>query len=157
MPSTIPPVLRVLPVRSADVFSAPGGEDLFAAYAEECSIPAIGKPDPQPEIYQMMEEAGLLKCFGLYDGPQIVGFASVLTTVLPHYSKKVATVESLFVSREYRGIGSGRLIKAVEAFSGASGCIAILYCAPAGGELESFLDGREEYELTNSVHCRRLV
>lgn len=148
----------MLPVRSADVLSAPGGEDLFAAYAEECSIPAIGKPDPQPEIYQMMEEAGLLKCFGLYDGPQLVGFASVLISVLPHYGKQVATVESLFVDREYRSnFGSAKLVKTVEAFSAASGCIVILYIAPAGGVLETTLGGHEGYERTNSVYCRRLA
>lgn len=147
----------MLPVRASDLLTAPGGEVLFAAYAEECSIPSIGKPDPQPEIYQMMEDSGLMKCFGLYDGPQIVGFASVLITVLPHYGKQVATSESLFVDRKYRkSFGSGKLFSAVEAFAGASGCIAIMFIAPEGSEFAEFLDGREEYERTNVVHCRRL-
>jgi hypothetical protein len=148
----------VLPVRAGDLLTDPGGDTLFAAYAEECSIPAIGKPNPQPEIYQMMEEAGLLKCFGLYDGPTLVGFASVLVTVLPHYGKQAATVESIFVSREYRdGIGSAKLLNNVEAFAGATGCVVILYIAPVGSEFAQFLEGRDKYERTNSVFCRRLA
>jgi GNAT superfamily N-acetyltransferase len=108
-------------------------------------------------MYQVMEDSGLMKCFGLYDGPRVVGFASVLTSVLPHYGKLVATVESIFVDAEYRGgFGSAQLIRAIEAFAGASGCVVILYSAPAGGALEDSFGGRPEYERTNSVFCRRL-
>jgi hypothetical protein len=87
----------------------------------------------------------------------MVGFATVLVSVLPHYGRMVATVESLFVSATERGMAGGKLLKAVEAYAGASGSVAILYSAPAGGEFEKFLAEREEYEWTNSVYCRRLA
>lgn len=88
---------------------------------------------------------------------QLVGFASVLVSVLPHYGRKVATLESLFVSAPHRSGGKGaHLMAAVEEFARQSGCVAILYSAPAGGKLERLLTIQRKYRLTNSVFCRSL-
>jgi hypothetical protein len=147
-------VLRVLPTRYSEIL----GSDLIREYAAECAISAIGTPDPQPEIYEQMENCGLMRCYGVYRDALLIGFATVLVSVLPHYGLKVGISESLFVAAsERKGLASGKLFKAVEAYAGASGCVAILYSAPAGGAFEAFLGGRREYEKTNSVFCRRLV
>lgn len=146
-------MLRVLPTRYSEILAS----DLIREYAAECAIPAIGQPDPQPAMYEQMENCGLMRAFGVYRDARLVGFATPLVSVLPHYGKQVATVESMFVTASERGLASGRLMKNVEAYAGSSGCGAILYSAPAGGAFEAFLGGREEYELTNSVFCRRLA
>jgi GNAT superfamily N-acetyltransferase len=102
-----------------------------------------------------MESAGFLKIFGAFD-PELIGFASLLLTVLPHYGKKVATVESLFVMPEYRTIGAGtELLRFIECFAANEGCTAILYSAPSGGKLAKLLE-LKDYRRTNEVFCRPL-
>lgn len=147
-------MLRVLPTRYCEILAS----DLIREYAAECSISAIGQPDPQADIYELMENSGLMKCFGVYRDAQMVGFATVLVSLLPHYGQRVATVESLFVTAsERKGLTSGRLLKNVEAYANASGCVAILYSAPTGGALEVVLNDHKDYERTNVVYCRRLA
>jgi GNAT superfamily N-acetyltransferase len=144
--------LEIRPVSYAEILAQ---TELLNAYAEECSIPEIGVPDPQAEIYEQMQKLGMLQVFGAFD-PDLIGFASLLLTVLPHYGKKVATVESLFVLPEYRTIGVGsELLAMIERFAKDEGCTAILYSAPAGGKLAKLLE-LKDYRRTNEVFCRPL-
>lgn len=144
-------MITVLGIPYRDVRDQP---ELLAEYAEECSIAAIGTPDPQWETYAAMESGGWMQVFAVYVDGRMVGFASVLAAVLPHYGVKVATVESLFVSKAWRGLASVRLMESVNQHAAYMGCKAILYSAPAGGKLEALLDGR--YARTNSVFCLSL-
>ena len=90
----------------------------------------------------------------VYDGKP-AGFVTVLTPVLPHYGKKLATIESLFVAKAYRRYGLGRaLMEAVEEYSKGVGCVGILYSAPYGGRLEKVLELSKAYRKTNSVFFR---
>lgn len=130
---------------------------LIAEYAEECSITAIGEIDPQSEIYAKLENVGMSQSFMVYSGGEEIGFAIVLTPVLPHYGKRVATMESLFVSKDHRSSGAGRiLMKAVEDYAKQIGCAGILYSSPTGGQLERLLEASKEYQRTNAVFFRRL-
>ena len=132
-------------------------EDLLAEYAAECSIPEIGTVNPQPEMYAAMERAGAVRMFGAFYEGKLVGLASVLITVLPHYGQKAATIESLFVAKSFRSKGLGpELMRAVEAHAKEAGCKAILYSAPSGGKLERLLSKRKDMRRTNSVFCRPL-
>lgn len=144
----------IRPIRYTEILEA---TDLLTEYAAECSIPEIGETCPQPEIYDALEKAGIVQMFGAFGGEKLVGFGSMLTTVLPHYGKKVATVESLFLAKNYRAGGLGlALMDAMEQAASASGCAAILYSAPTGGKLETLLSMRREYRQTNTVFCRKL-
>ncbi len=126
--------------------------DLIAEYAAECSIPAIGPIDPQPQLYQAIENAGVMQCLGVFLDGQIVGFCNVLMTILPHYGRKMATIESLFVSKAHRNTSAGsELMKAVEAHAKDAGCVGILYSAPTGGQLERLLECKKRYRRTNAV------
>lgn len=129
--------------------------ELLAEYAEECGIAALGPPNPQWEIYAKIEAAGMLQAFAVYAGDVMVGFASVLCNILPHYGFKAATVESLFVSAQYRKYGAGaELMRFIEQFAGLAECKLIFYSAPAGGQLEALLVRR--HTRTNSVFCKAL-
>lgn len=131
--------------------------DLIAEYAAESSIPAIGTINPSPEIYERLESSDIFKCFAVIDGARIVGFATILTTVFPHYGEKVATVESLFVASESRnGIAGTELLAVLEDYAKSAGCVAILYSAPAGGRLEKLLSVKKNCSRTNAVFCRSL-
>lgn len=135
----------------AEILTYPG---LLAEYAAECSIPEIGPINPQPQIYAQMEAAGIARCFGVFHAESLIGFACLLTTVYPHYGVKVATLESLFVSNQFRGSNAGtKLMQAVEAYAKEAGCKAILYSAPAKGKLERLLSKRKMGRKTNSVFC----
>jgi len=132
-------------------------KELIAEYAAECSIPAIGKISPQAGMYEALEQSGVFRCFGAFDGDSLVGFGTVITTVFPHYGKKVATVESLFVaSGSRRGIAGAELLKTIDTHAKDAGCVAILYSAPADSRLEKLLSGKKNFSRTNTIFCRSL-
>lgn len=122
---------------------------LIAAYAAECSLPEIGPVSPQGEMYAAMERSGVNQWFVAEVGG-IVGFASVLVCLLPHYGTTVATVESLY------GKHGLELMQAVEEYAKECGCVAILYSAPAGGRLEKLLSLKRNYRQSNTVFAKSL-
>lgn len=145
-------MISIKPCPVADVLDS---KALIEEYAAECSIPAIGEINPQPAIYAAMEYSGVLHSFMAFDEERRVGFAIVLTPILPHYGKRVATIESLFVARASRGDGAGReLMRTVEEFAKQAGCVGILYSAPTGGQLERLLYASKDYKRTNAVFFR---
>lgn len=130
---------------------------LIAEYAAECSIASIGPINPQPDIYAALERAGMAQCFAVLCDGRLVGFANVLMTVMPHYGRKLATVESLFVSAPYRNTRAGiALLSVIEGHALAAGCVGVLYSAPADGKLERLLARQKRYERTNVVFYRGL-
>jgi GNAT superfamily N-acetyltransferase len=150
--------LTIRPVSYSDVLDDPRAVSLLSGYADECAIPLIGQPTPSAPMYAALESSHALQCFGAYDGDDLIGFASVLTTIYPHYSKKVATIESLYVGKNQRGSGAGRaLMQAVENYAADHECVAILYSAPACGDFSQLLARDSHYKRTNSVYCRSLA
>jgi len=133
----------------ADILDAEG---LLREYSAECSIPEIGIPDPQRDIYARMESSGLMHSFGVFDGIKLVGFATLLVFVLPHYGKTIANVESLFIARLNRSGGGGkRFMEYIESFAASRGCTGVLYNARAGSALERLMSSLSRYKRTNSV------
>ena len=131
--------------------------ELVKEYAAECSLPEIGEVQPNGEIYAAMERVGVAQVFAAFDGEQMIGFAAILTPVMPHYSKRVASVESIFVTESARKSGIGKeLMSVIEAYAKEKGCVAILYSAPAGGKFERVLDASKRYRRSNSVFVRNL-
>ena len=149
--------MEIRPVSYADILRAPNAQALISAYAQECAIPEIGAPCPQADMYALLESTGALHSFGVYKDEKLVGFAAVLFAVLPHYGRKVATLESIFIAEEHRDGGVGRsLMLALEQFADEQECAAILYSAPADSRFDQFLSLVPEYRQTNNVYCRRL-
>lgn len=131
---------------------------LLQEYAAECSIPEIGTPQPSSQVYEALERAGVLQCFAAFHVEHIVGFATVLLPIMPHYSKRVATVESIFITESARKSGIGmELMNAVEEFAKDAGCAAILWSAPTGGKLERVLRADRHYRNSNAVFVRNLA
>jgi GNAT superfamily N-acetyltransferase len=141
-------------VSYAEILAHP---DLIAEYAAECSIPEIGQVNPQAEMYAAMEHSGMMQAFGAFHAEQLVGFATILKYVIPHYNCKAATVESLFVAKEFRGTSAGiSLMKAIEKHAKESDCQVISYSAPTGSQLEKLLTRLRLYKRTNSIFLRKL-
>ena len=150
-------MIVIRPVSYADILGAPNAAVLFAAYGIECSIPEIGEIDPQAALYSQMEQSGMFQAFGAFKGDELVGFAAVLVYVLPHYGRKIAAVESIFVAPEHRSKGTGnRLMNAIEEYAKSKGSVAILYSARAASTFERLLSLLSPYQRTNAVFIRSL-
>jgi GNAT superfamily N-acetyltransferase len=145
-------VLTIRRISYASILDSPQARALLDEYSAECSIPEIGTPNPQRETYARMESSGLMDSFGVFEGEDLVGFATVLVFVLPHYGVKILNVESLFLSGAHRRGGLGvALMSHLEAFAREKQCAGVLYNARAGSRLERLLEALPEYKRTNSV------
>jgi GNAT superfamily N-acetyltransferase len=148
----------IKPISHRELSKSPEYPALVAEYAAECSIPEIGVPCPQDEMYAAMESAGGLRMFAIYEGANIVGFISLLMYVLPHYGQKVCTTESIFLAAAHRHMGMGaKMLNFIESFAKEQGCKVVLYTAPTGSRFARLLSlNRRRYRRTNSVFCRSL-
>ena len=147
---------EVRPISYASILGDPNATELLAQYSEECAIGDIGQPCPQVSLYDALEKSGSMRSFGVYEGTELVGFAAILEYVLPHYGKKVAAVESIFISKSYRTDTGKALMGAIENQAKADGCTAVLYSARAGTRFERLLERLAFYQRTNSVFLRKL-
>lgn len=147
----------ILPVSFEKVLAAPNAAALLEEYAAECALPELGPIAPQPELYRKMEDTGAFQCFAVYDEGMLAGFATALSYVVPHYGRRIATVESLFLAKAHRlGRTGNSLMLALENWAAARGCAAILYSAPAGSQLEKLLRLTKGYRHSNTVFLRSL-
>jgi GNAT superfamily N-acetyltransferase len=148
----------IRPIRSAELLQDPDIKVLLDEYDAECALTELRPSDPQLALYEVMEKAGSLKVFGVYDNGYLIGFASVIVYTLPHYGKKIAATESIFISKEHRhnDVG-GRLILFIENYAKSSGCVAFLYSAPVDSQFAHLLTTNEDrYRHTNNVYLRSL-
>ncbi len=141
-------------VSHLEILRAVNARELIAEYAAECSMPGA---EPQAETYAAMEHAGALQCFGAYVAEELVGFVSVLTAVMPHNGKRMATVESLFVHPGHRGSGAGNdLLFAAEQYADETECVAITQTARIGSRLDRVLSRRAGSQPSHTVYTRWL-
>lgn len=146
--------MNVLPVRYLNIAAAANFRELSEEYATECAVPDAS---PQHQMYESMEKAGALQCFGAYEGDDLIGFASVLTSVMPHNGKRVGTIESIFVTAPHRDSGAGdELLTAAVSYAGVVGCICLVCTARIASAFERSLARRDTFELTHSVFTRWL-
>lgn len=147
-------MVEIRQVSYADILDAPNAAELLEAYSKDCIAPDY---NPQREMYAAMERVNALKCFGAYRGGSLVGFASVLSSVMPHTGKKSATMESLFVLPAHRNTGAGvLLLDASEKYARESGCAIFSGVARIGSAFEKVLLRRAGFHLTHSQHTRFL-
>lgn len=149
-------VLMIFPVTYRQLLDDPACDALLAEYAAECCLPELGEIAPQRDLYERMEASGGLQCFGVYK-ERLIGFFTVLVYVLPHYGRKIATTESLFLSKLHRSGRDGReMLNYIEAYANEKGCTAVLYTAPVGSQFSTLLSCRQPYRHSNNVFIRGL-
>lgn len=142
----------IRPVSYVDILDAPNASELLNEYAEEC---VISDHDPQRDMYRAMHDAGILHCFGFFDEEVLVGFVTIISTVMPHNGKKLANIESIFLQGSRRGTGAGlKLIEQAEKFAKESGSVALLYCPRIGSRMAKILDRRNGVSATHTVYTR---
>ena len=135
----------------ADIEAAPNIKELLAEYAEESRIKGLPEPTAKVEIYKHLEKTSALHVIGAWLDDILVGYITVLSPVLPHYSALVAVAESFFVSKEHRKTGAGlKLRRAAEQSAKALHSPGLLVSAPFGGDLAEVLP-HTGYVETNRV------
>lgn len=148
--------MEIQPATVDEMLSAPNWWALLDEYAAECGNSGIGKPEMQVDTYRALEAAGVLKVIAARHDGELVGFAFYLLSILPHYGKRVAITESVFVAAAHRDTGAGlALLKDIEATALDGGAVGLLVSAPVGGSLDRLLAAKR-YEHTNAVYFKRL-
>lgn len=131
-----------------ELFDDPAFAGLLEEYDSECAIKALPHTKPSRERYVRLESTGVLNVVTVRHGRLLVGFYTILHTVMPHYELPFTIVESIFLSKKYRkGTAGLRVIKDIERRTHGEG----LFCsAPIGSQFEGVLRGRG-YLNTSSI------
>ncbi len=113
-----------------ELTSAPEFDDLAEAYRVEAAIDDLPMPTYEAHIYRSMEAAGLLHILSAHQGDRLIGFLSLIVSVLPHYGMTCATAESYFVDARHRRGGAGiKLLRKAESLSEELGAGGLLLSA----------------------------
>jgi len=125
-------------VSYSELFMNESFQDLVEQYGEECS--SLGSPNPDPLLYAILEKSGGFQAFGVYDGGRLIGFGSVLVYVLPHFGRKIASSESVFISKENRKSWLGiDLLDEMKDYAKERECEKFLWSAPVGSHFDQLL------------------
>jgi len=129
---------------------------LVDEYTVESSIKDMPPINWQREMYQQLEAIGIFHVLAAYQGEELIGFMTLIVTVLPHYGARTATTESVFVAERHRSSGAGlKLIREAESWAKELGAVGLLLSAPYGGRLAD-IGPRIGYQQTNVVFFKRL-
>lgn len=140
----------------SELENSPNIHDLLKEYAAESSVKGLPKPNAKVELYRAIEGSGQIVMLGTWANGELIGFAAVINTVLPHYGIIVSVMESLFVTAERRNTGAGLgLIRLAEKIAASVNSPGLLVSAPAGGVLEQILP-RVGYGITNTAWFKSL-
>ncbi len=141
----------------SEIENAPNYAELLEAYAKEMVVDGAPLFQARIEMYRHLESLGALQCFGAYMQEKLVGFITVLISVLPHVSAVMAVTESFFVLIDYRTTGAGNALRrAAEEYAASATAFGIFISAPVGGILAQVLSKLDEYTETNRVFYRKL-
>lgn len=135
----------------AELTASAGCDDLVSEYADECQIAGLPRFKYDSSTYYLLENSGAMIFAAAFVEDTLVGFATMIVTQLPHYSRIVAIVESIFVTKKHRGSGAGMmLIREMELLAKDNEAIGILISAPKGGRLNALMPNIG-YAHTNEV------
>lgn len=149
--------MNIIQIIIDDIYNASNREDLFTMYSNESKGKGLPNVNPDWDMYKTLESLGMLDTIGVYKDKLLVGFATVITNKMPHYSTYASTVESIFVLKEYRKYGAGKkLIEKVEEVVKKKGAKQLFLSAPYHGVLNR-VAGSFGFNKTNVVYTRHLV
>lgn len=141
----------------SELENAPNIAHVLDEYAAESAIEGLPHPFAKVDSYKHMEANGSIHTIGAFFEEKLAGYIIAFAPVLPHYSVRVAVVESFFVLKEYRKTGAGlKLLKEAEEHSLLAGALGVLVSAPFGGNLAEVLP-HVGYTETSRVFFRKLV
>lgn len=150
--------VAVRPCTYAELASAPNFAALLELYGDESAVHSAWRPAPQHDVYLQLEAAGVLHALAAYRDDVLVGFLSILITVLPHFGRRTAVTESYFVDPAHRKSGAGMaLLHAAERLAAKLGAEGLLVSAPFEGPLDHVLGSLASYRSSNRVYFKELA
>ena len=114
--------------------------------------------NPSLELYQTMEQAGLLHCLAAFDGDEMIGYCSFfMSRHLFNRDLVAASSDALYVHPDYRNRPiAGKLIAKSEQYAKEHGANVFVWHTRAGTALSNVLLKRPEYEAWDMCIARRL-
>lgn len=141
----------------SELRDAPNITALLDEYAAESANDTMPRPNARAEAYLSLEGTGMLHTFLAEKNSNIIGFITLLVTVMPHYGVPMAVTESFFVQKNHRKSGAGnRLLVSAEEYAESVGAYGVLISAPYSGVLNKVLSKSSKYTPSNIVYFRRL-
>lgn len=120
----------------SEVIQHPDFNAVVEDYTAESGNPDLGPGMPALDLYKQLESAGLFRVECAVDGDRLVGMVTVLVTVYPHFGKKVASIESLWLSKDYRKGPAGlKLIRRAQVMAKEMGAVGAYFGAREGSRL----------------------
>lgn len=121
--------------------------NLVEEYVKECLTEGLLDPCIKFETYKKLEETSNYKVFVAIKEGKLIGFITVLSSVLAHHDRVFSLIESWFVAKEYRKTGAGiRLLIRVEKYAKTIRSFATIVNAPLYGDLIKTMDKHREYK-----------
>ena len=150
------PNIDIRKVTVAEIAFDAGFDGMLVEYSLEAKNKDLPPHKPNMAAYEQMERMGILHAFAAYSDGVMVGFVTLLITVMPHYDTRLATTESFFVADGHRKGGTAKkLLDAAEAYAKLDGVSSFFVSAPVGGRLAQALP-MMGYRETNRVFFRSL-
>ena len=144
-------------IRFRDAADNPDFAALIAEYAEEAAMNGMPPPNCQVDMYEHMQDLGVIHVLGAFKQGALVGILVIVASVIPHYGVMMASTESFFVRPHERKGGAGlALLKEAEVLSAELGATGLLVSAPFGGRLAEVLP-KKGYIETNRVFFRSVA
>ncbi len=128
-------------ITCSEAFENCAWDALVKAYGEAVRYPGL-EPNPDRELYERLEAAGVAHFVGAFDADKIVGVAIYCVSIVPRFKGTLlASSDALWVDPEYRTTGAGlRLIRAVERFAKEDGCTGIFWGVKKGTRAERLFE-----------------
>lgn len=138
-------------IKQCSINEVLNSKNLLDEYASESGIDGLPLPTAKGDMYNHMESTGSLHTIGAFLDEVLVGFITILTPILPHYSVLIAVTESFFVTKNNRKNGAGlKLLRTAEKYAKEKGSPGLVVSAPYGGSLAEVMS-RIDYKETNRV------
>ena len=135
--SVMKSIITKIPVR--DILEAENSTSLFADYTKESKTKFTPDSDVNMDIYYTMEDAGILDCYGAFNGSTLVGFCVATTNLSPNYNALATSVMALYVDKAHRKFGTAKgLIDEIESMAKSKGSTMVLLSSTVNGVLGRF-------------------
>ncbi len=144
--------VRELPFTELE--ASPGFDELVKEYIDETANPAVPSPKPLSERYRLIDELGLLRGIGAYDGEKIVGIAGVLIAKSQHYPYPICSMESFFLRKEWRKGSNGlKLLAKAKEIAKDVGAPGLAIMTPPNGNYDKLCNALGMVHTHNAWWC----
>lgn len=149
--------IQIGQVPAAAIIVNSNWDRVLKEYSEESAIKGMPPINPDYKSYLAAEHYGTMKIFGAFHEGQLIGILTMFVVTVPHYSTKIATIESIFILKEFRKDGAGiKLIKTAQEAAKFFGATGLFISAPIDGKLAKVLEKKKDFTETNRVFFQKL-